>query len=601
MRRREFMIGGVALATGPGAFPRWAAAEPAPARVDRIIDAHCHIFNADDLPIEGFVKKVILPQTARSNQLVARFQEYPGALRALVHALAIQVKRGAPGKQAEIDKIAEIERDPRKKLTPAWRRAEDLRNVEATLHIIWGGDSTMFRGIGLRDGVALEVALENLQLFLVQLFHPQFGKPALTADEREQLRNWPLGRLAARLYERDDLVGRYIRWALLFTRYRFELAEELDLLHGRSAQKPRIALMTPAMVDFGKWLEDDNHERIEDQVEVMTAIARRRGGPRVHGFVAFDPLRQALYDRGRRKPGDKDPIRIVRAAIEVNAAGAGAGRTTGGSIGVKLYPPMGFQAMGNASLLDDGGFADPVYLRSTEIGLVPQIGAKLDAALSKLYAWCSQNNVPVMAHTNDSFGPNPDYEKRAHPKFWASVLEPAAFPQLRINMAHFGHFSEAVPYEKPGEHLKECWEWRIGEIFSALPDSYAYADVSSLSELLKVGPSRKILECMRAFREAFPSAADHLIYGTDWSMIAQSEGFPKINAAKPFPDMMVTFLLAAGYDGAQVEAIMFRNATRFLGLSASERIKHGDNCTRGRLEKFYAAHRLSAEWMKAFD
>ena len=97
-------------------------------------------------------------------------------------------------------------------------------------------------------------------------------------------------------------------------------------------------------------------------------------------------------------------------------------------------------------------------------------------------------------------------------------------------------------------------------------NAYAYADISSLSEILKVGPSRKILECMTAFREAFPAAADRLIYGSDWSMIAQSEGFPRVNAAKPFPDMMVTFLRAAGYDDTQVEGIMFRNASRFLGL-----------------------------------
>ena len=162
------------------------------------------------------------------------------------------------------------------------------------------------------------------------------------------MRQWPLNTLAQQLYPRGDLVGRYIRWVLLFTRYRFELAEELDQLHGRSAQQPRIALMTPAMVDFGKWLEDDEHIQIEQQVEIMNRIARRRSGPRVHGFVAFDPLRQALYDHGRHKPSEKDPMVIVRNAIEVTWTRGRRGRTTGGAIGVKLYPPMGFQAIGNA-------------------------------------------------------------------------------------------------------------------------------------------------------------------------------------------------------------------------------------------------------------
>lgn len=600
MRRRDFVTGTLALAAGQTAIPTYAWPEPAAARLDRMIDVHCHVFNANDLPIEGFAKKVILPQAARSNQLVARFQEYPGALVALVRALTIQVKRGAPDRQSEIDKINEFENDPSKKPTTAWRQREDLKNLEGALRIIWGSKE-LFRGISLRDGVVLEIALENLQLFLIQQIYSEFGKPTLTAEERQQLRQWPLDRLAEDLYPRDDLVGRYIRWALLFTRFRFELADELEQLHGRLAQKPRIALMTPATVDFGKWLEDDGHAGIADQVEVMRRLARRRTGPRVHAFVAFDPLRQALYDRGRRQPGDVEPMAIVRNAIEVSPPGAGGSAASGGLIGVKLYPPMGFQPANNAALTDNPQFKDPRYLSSEERGLAPKVGGRLDAALAKLYLWCSQNNVPVMAHANESFGPSPDYEQRAHPKFWATVLEPSAFPRLRINMAHFGHFNAAVRRTDPVRHLKDCWEWKIGEIVSGSPDSYAYADVSSLSEILKVGPSRKIIDCMVAFKAAFPATAERLIYGSDWSMIAQAEGFPRINSTKPFPDLMITFLKACGYNDSEIEGIMFRNAARFLGLSRNEHEKFGDNCTRGRLEKFYAAHKLNADWLTAFD
>src|SRR5499433_4539491 len=89
------------------------------------------------------------------------------------------------------------------------------------------------------------------------------------------------------------------RWALLYTRHRYELVEELDQLHGRIGQKSRMVLMTPATVDFSKWLEDEDQLSIEEQVEVMARIACRRDGPRVHGFVGFDPLRQALYDHHR--------------------------------------------------------------------------------------------------------------------------------------------------------------------------------------------------------------------------------------------------------------------------------------------------------------
>src|SRR5207245_11786175 len=127
-----------------------------------------------------------------------------------------------------------------------------------------------------------------------------------------------VGSMVDELYSRDDLVSRYIRWALLYTRNRYELAEELDQLHGKVAQQSRILLMTPDIVDFSKWLEDDGQLSIQDQVEVMARIACRKDGPRVHGFVGFDPLRQALYDHNRGSAPDGDSMALVRRAIEVN-------------------------------------------------------------------------------------------------------------------------------------------------------------------------------------------------------------------------------------------------------------------------------------------
>src|SRR5262245_12492322 len=114
-------------------------------------------------------------------------------------------------------------------------------------------------------------------------------------------------------------------------------------------------------------------------------------------------------------------------------------------------------------------------------------GSKLDAALAKLYSWCSANNVPIMAHTSHSFGPNTDYDDRADPIFWAAVLKQDAFSRLRINLAHFGHFNNAVQHARPQDHVDKCWEWTIGKILTSSAE--AYADISSLGEILKTGPS----------------------------------------------------------------------------------------------------------------
>jgi predicted TIM-barrel fold metal-dependent hydrolase len=545
----------------------------------------------------------LVPKSVQTNELVARFADYPGALEALVHALTVQVKRGAPEMQTEIDTIDTFERDPEKKPTSAWRREEDRRQLRSVLRLIWfNWDVFSDRPLSLTEGIALEVALEQIKLFLFQQIHEDFGKPDLTAEDREVLGGltpFQVDAMADELYSRDDLLGRYIRWALLYTRNRYELAEELDQLHGKVGQKSRVALMTPAIVDFSKWLEDEDQLSIEDQVDVMARIARRKDGPRVHGFVGFDPLRQALYDHHRRSPGESDPMAVMRRAIEVNHNVVGnSTKTTGGLVGVKLYPPMGFRPIDNKRL-PDASFNEPAYLRSPDTGLGSGIGSKLDAALSKLYTWCSANNVPVMAHTSRSFGPTTAYEDRADPFFWTNVLKQDAFPRLRINLAHFGHFNNAVQYARPQSYVDKCWEWTTGKIITSSAD--AYADISSLGEILNVGPSRKIVECMKAFKEHFPDSHERLLYGTDWSMIAQEERFPKLFSTKPFPDVMIFFLRAVGYNDAQIEGIMFRNAVRFLGLGKADRDRFGENSTRGRLEKFYAAHGLSADWMNVFD
>src|SRR5262245_66023314 len=119
--------------------------------------------------------------------------------------------------------------------------------------------------------------------------------------------------------------------------------------------------------------------------------------------------------------------------------------------------------------------------------------------------------------------------------------------------------------------------------------------------MLRVGASKKILECMRAFKDRFPGSDERLLYATDWSMIGQEDRFPKLFSPKPFPDIMVLFLRAVGYDDDQIDKIMFRNAARFLGLSKDEREKLGENSTRERLEGFTDAQEVVTDWIQGVE
>ena len=183
MRRREFVTGSIALAAGKAECSSSAWAQFAAPRINHIIDAHCHVFNAADLPIEGFAKKIMVPKSAQTSELLARFADYPGALEALVHAITIQVKRAAPDMQTEIDTIDEFEKDPEKKPTSAWRQDEDRRHLRSALRLLWfNWDIFSDRPLSLTEGIALEVALEQIRLFLFQQIHENFAKPELTAS-----------------------------------------------------------------------------------------------------------------------------------------------------------------------------------------------------------------------------------------------------------------------------------------------------------------------------------------------------------------------------------------------------------------------------------
>src|SRR5262249_19224859 len=129
-------------------------------------------------------------------------------------------------------------------------------------------------------------------------------------------------------------ISRTIKWVVSFTRYRRELLTELDKVNDSHA-----VLLTPALLDLTKWLNArETPVSISKQVAIMSRLSRERPKnlPLIHGFVPFDPLRQAIHDKVDG-PITGSPFAIVKKAIMEQ-----------GLIGVKLYPPMGFRASGNA-------------------------------------------------------------------------------------------------------------------------------------------------------------------------------------------------------------------------------------------------------------
>lgn len=570
MRRRDFLASGLAFTTAQatGLQSRSVFAAGA-APVKRVIDAHCHVFNARDLPIEGFAIKVLIP---RMKELRTHFAKYPNAFIVLVRALSTIMQEEAPVPSTEMFLVEKIQKGS-KAPSDDDRKKEDLASIEKALKKIWSKD--ILKQLRFKDGFAANVAIETLQRLLIVEFEPKAFDFKNSEEVSAYIAAYDRKKLARYLYDEgiQKPLGRNVRWALLFGRNRFELVDQLQKFHGK-----RSVMLTPSIVDLSKWLEDDKHSDIEAQVAVMSRLSLRGSGPRVHGFVGFDPLRQAFYEQ-KGGAASAEPMRIVKRAIEEN-----------GFIGIKLYPPMGFRPINNAG----AGTDFPDHVRKV---LGDEPGAKLDAALTELYAWCSERHVPVLAHAANSNQSGPGYGTRAHPKYWIEALK--KYPDLRICMAHFGGFSEL------GDPNKESntWEWAIGNFMKPGNRPFAYADLSYFNEILVedvevlgVKIRDLVLKRLTNFKSSFGNCADYLMYGTDWTMVGREAGFIRKDK-RANPDVVADFLHAAGFSDDEIDKIMFRNAVRFMGLSKDDREKGA----RGRLEAFYAANKQSADWMKVFD
>lgn len=562
MRRREMLLGSLALG-----LLKASGAEAAPLPVSRhfparIIDAHCHIFNADDIPIEGFMKRVVIPGNADLN---GYFRQYPDAFVVMIHALSRLLKDQAQSVQKEIAFLNRRGSAP----SAAATSARELAVIKILLDQIW--DKSALRDLRWKkDAYAADIALRQLQRLILQDVYSDFFCCGATQQDVDQISRQDV---AERIYRSNQTIGRNLRWGLLFMRNRFELADELHRMH-----RERTVLVTPALVDFSKWVEDDQHEPLHEQIDAMERISRRggptRGFPAVHGFVAYDPLRQALHDKGSER--GIAPLELVKTAIEKK-----------GFIGVKLYPPMGFRPANNVAL----GRSFPPHVLSQ---LGPGTGHILDEKMKALYAWCQENGVPVMAHTANSNAAGHEYGQRANPNLWEPVLK--EFPKLRVNFAHFGGFRE-IGKDKQRD---KAWEWSIGKMWQKTSDSFVFADISYLSEILAQKDKRQqAMNHLKALKDGVRESTDHIIYGTDWAFIGREKGAAPIdlNAHRNYPELIADYLSAASFSDEQIEKIMFRNSVRFLGLGADQRASG----TRGRLERYYQSASLDTAWMSAFD
>jgi predicted TIM-barrel fold metal-dependent hydrolase len=453
-----------------------------------LIDMHCHVFNASDLPATTFLYRVA----------TERHSTDPDVTAVLIGLVVSLLEGNAPTAAQELDDI---------------RHARPTKTAAAAVAAATAGKAS-----NLLDWLKL------------------FGHP------------------------RRDLVAKL---ASFYT----------DTQH-------QCELIAPALVDYDTWLDNPENDgrRLTDQVAVMGAIAKLPGKPRVHGYVGFDPIRAILAQYGYNPAGGTarepiHPLKLVQNAI-----------TQHGFLGVKLYPPMGFRAWHN-------GQGDITFSTTVKryVGLIyenigdRQLGKLIDAELEKLYRYCADEGVPILAHAYNSNQADECTGWRASPQYWGEVIEKFSTPEkpLRLCLGHFGSFSAHTKFPACADAFgAKAWETIIGGILASPKAPYVFADLSYLSEVLDQSEGWQARR--KAMRDRFKSfiarndpAAEHLCYGSDWIMLGREAGHERYHLA------LGDFLRKdAQLNAAQLNNIYFANAVRFLGLQPGDQ-------NRARLEKFY--------------
>jgi predicted TIM-barrel fold metal-dependent hydrolase len=531
--RRKF-LGFSALAVGLSSLPGCASIRSiiSPEKgAGLFIDAHTHIFNAEDLPIYGYVKEV-LAKELEPGKTRSKFA------KVLFYSVDKLIQWVARDSGKESDSLAKILKDNHK---ADLAKSLDLQTLEEE-----------------NDNEIQTVLIPELteQIKGDREANEEVVRELAALEESRSKTNkglfcWPFS-----IYQNSKL-GRYMRLVNRYRTWRYKNAARLiktfeDSFPGARDGKG-VDLFVVAQVDMDYWVNDPSRTSIQGQIDVTEKINRLYDG-RLLPFVAFDPLRNIL-ENGR-------PLKWVQSAIEDH-----------GFIGVKMYPPMGFRALGNTSL-DKVPGSWPPHLVDTDtmkiaghveeskdkirgrVSPLDNLGYRLDKQLRALYKWCEDKHVPIMVHSNDSSASEKGYEERAAPKYWAKVLE--EYPELRLNLGHFGGWDD-VAANAPGSGYSKASRWS-GEIVKMMADNpNLYADFSNFHAIHDDDKGEDIVAGIKAlFGKKKGILKSRLLYGSDWFMSTARKGNDEY-----FSDANE---LLNDHMPEHRAAILGGNAVNFLGL-----------------------------------
>lgn len=565
IKRRE-LLSGLAAAPLLG-IPAAALAQPSVS--PEFSDTHVHLFNASDLPIQGFMRHVMIPA----------WDGLPVfALSYLIKKIANLVSDTASEELARLG-------GPVRSTDEAWatRFAEVGTDqlIEARQEAFARGELELVQEFDLIETALLDDAGATDELVAKHYqslaapptpqgpveVDPDFRRAGLRSafhslalraegDEGSALMRWSPGDIIESRSVHQPLVApaiaknrkmgggimRALAWAGLLVRSRsYHLDRYLETMTKDGA---RPSTLINHLVDFDHWLSDDTKSPQLDQVEVAARLAALNPQVELRTFAGYCPLRHALDLAEGRTP-------LIDRLFSLSDEGKVRG--------FKMYPPMGFLPLGNRGRPDAFyDMDDPIRTSPAKkwqaTGQAGLLGDALDDALEDFYARCAEKGLPVMAHSRSSNGSFTDFQLRASPEHWLAVVD-----RFAINLM-LGHLIDAREKYFGGGESDDSWPLapRIDLLGGAhASGARVYGDLGMTNVLVAGGdrPRRFFVRLREIFGDL---ATKKICFGSDWIM------YERVANHEALVGEAVRGMREAGYAEQEIDRVMRLNAADYL-------------------------------------
>lgn len=456
----------------------------------RYFDAHTHFFNAQDVPVAGFLSKSVAHSISdeRLRQFVIALAPIAEALGKTAITAKAEHETLCGRSLRDRQRLKSLTEDTSDLDTEIERQAEE-RARELYLEIIRRNSDIprLFDEAAQRAKSSDIGALRNqVDRFSEELVVEAFRDGAgYRLPETSRLVPQTKGRMSS-----SEATALSMRGALQFVRFMLSPRHHnlRTYIRRYAEQSPGLPLSGcfASMVDFNYWLDcPDRATNLQDQVRLHEQLALLSGGF-LMPLVAYNPWVDIKEDDAS--------IKLVKKAVQEH-----------GCVGVKMYPPMGFYPYGNARI--------PVNTAEQR----PD-SALLDRKLSALYQLCDELGVPVMAHAGESNGRDDAHDALASAVGWNELLDKGpALKRLTVNAGHFG-----------GAQPREVDDWTNGFIkLMARPGGLrVYGDLGYWDELMdSTAAQAKLKRALATRLGAGESVADRVMYGSDWLMLSNVPGW----------------------------------------------------------------------------